>query len=355
MRNSRGTFKRILSLLLPRLWLVEGAERGTGAPLSVIWCGPQLQQAYILERLYRDSAYESRYLGRRPLVLLDRLLESLDCSLGIVAAPQWLLSRIRRPDDLEIPLWLEAELDVRTALDPANRTDSLKDDYRRIRRSGLDYHCASDIDSYRLFYEDYYLPTVTGSHGAAALPASFDARWEQISTGNAELVWVTMNGDLVSGIVLSYAGRLPCLRDIGIRDGDRSLLRTGAATAAYSFALEHLQKRGYDRASLGACRPFLDDGVLNFKKKWHPTLTGAADGSFLIRVANLCEASRSFLRDSSYIGEARGELRFNWIAANDDDFRTGEPTLDRLSSVYGIDDRSYIDVSGDRPRFQRAV
>ena len=143
------------------------------------------------------------------------------------------------------------------------------------------------------------------------------------------------------------------MRDIGIKNGDRSLLRTGVATAAYYFCMKHLDKRGYDRVSLGLCRPFLDDGLFNFKQKWQPRLSNSTRESFLIRTTNLCDASRSFLRECSYIGEDAGELHVALIAANDDDFRSSEPELERLSSIYGIDRKSCIDVSGEKPRFKK--
>jgi hypothetical protein len=353
MRNAFRKPLRILTLLFPRMWCIEGVERGTGRQLSIIWCGPELQQAYILSRVFGEDAFDRRYVGRHSVFRLKHLQGKFGCPLGFIAGPKWLLSLMRRENDIEIPLWLEAEIDLHQALDPAGRPSSLKEDLRRTRKNKLESRRASDFESYRHFYHQYYLPTVVGAHGASTLCADFGDRWYKISSGNADLFWVMMNDEPICGMVVSYDGEVPYMRDVGIRNGDRSLLKTGAATAAYYFVLQELEKRGYDRASLGVCRPFLDDGVLNFKEKWHPKLSYSTEESFLIRVATLCAASRSFLCECSHIGEDAGELHFALIAANDDDFRSGEPKLDRLSSIYGIEKKLYIDVSGQKPQLKK--
>lgn len=308
----------------------------------------------MLNRIFGTEAPECRYLGRRPLSLLKRMLQKYECPLGVVAGPDRLLTQARQGDDIEVSWWIDSELDITAALDPKGWSKSLKDDLRRVRNNELAFLCVTDSESYRDFYDNFYLPSVIDSHGAAALPTKFDARWNRILCGEAELIWVTRGGKPICGMVVCYDERIPILRDIGIKDGDKSLRKTGAVTAAYYFAMQHLAARGFDRVRLGLSRPFLNDGVLAFKQKWHPELTETSPESFLIRINRLCDASRSFLGTCSFIGEEEGELQLTLIAANDEDFGTGGPVLDRLSSIYGINARSYIDVSGRRPKFRKA-
>ena len=333
---------------------VTGKERETGDQLSLIWCGPEAQQAYMLSRIFGPDNFERQYIGRRPLVLLKRLLASYNCSLGIVAGPASVLNSVRQADDIEVPWWIGSELDISRSLNDRNRPKSLKEDLRRVRKYELEFRCTTDAESYRYFYDNFYLPTVIDAHGDSALPTDFATRSNSILNGEAELVWVTRHGEKISGMVICYEGPAPILRDLGLRDGDRSLRNTGAVAAAYYFAMQRISERGIDRVRLGMTRPFLDDGVLAFKQKWKPEVTGTSHESFLIRVNRLCDASRSFLRTSSFIGEQAGELNFTLIAANDDDYLAGTPVLDKLSSIYGIQARSYIDVSGRRPKMRKA-
>ncbi|MDH3439491.1 MAG: GNAT family N-acetyltransferase [Gammaproteobacteria bacterium] len=354
MQQLFGKPIRIISLLVPKMWLIEGNERITGKPLSVLWCGPIVQQAYMLTRIFGVKAPDRHYLGRRPVILLKHLLKRYGCSLGVVAGPDQLLTRLRQRDDIEVSWWIGSEVDIAAVLDPDDHPHSLKDDLRRVRKNGLEFRCATDAESYRRFYDNYYLPTIVASHGAAALPSDFDTRWSRIMKGEAELVWVMRGDEPICGMVVCYDDSVPILRDIGIKNGDKALRKTGAITAAYYFALQRIEARGFDRARLGLSRPFLNDGVLTFKEKFRPELTGTSQESFLIRINSLCDASRSFLSKSSFIGEAEGELRVTLIAANDDDYKARVPLLHRLSSIYGINACSYIDVSGRRPRIRKA-
>ena len=348
------TVLRILTFFAPRMWYLAGVERRTGKPLSLIWCGPRDQLAYMSRRMFQDGPIEKRCIGRRPVFLMKRVQAKYGCPLGIVAGPRRLLAWMRREEDIEIPWWIDAELNIEAALETSGRPKSLKEDLRRVRNNRLRVRRSTDPESYRDFYDRYYLPTVTGSHASATIPTSFERRWLEISTGQAELLWITRANEPIGGIVISYAASVPALRDIGILDGDRSLRVTGVVTAAYYFAMQRLRRLGHDRVRLGLSRTFLNDGVLTFKQKWRPTLIGTSQESFLIRAHNLCDASRSFLRESSFIGERSGDLHLALIAANDADVRANRPQRDRLSSIYGIDRCAYIDVSGRQPRRRRA-
>ena len=336
------------------MWLITGDERCTGNKMSVIWCGAVEQQAYMLDRIFGDGPRARRYLGRRPLFMLRQLQLRHGCPLGVIAGPSDLLTRVRQDNDIEVPWWIGSEIDIEKAFDPESWPESLKSDLRKLNKNNLRFRCTTDTHSYRDFYDNYYMPTVTGSHGASTITANFEGRRNRFRDGEAELVWVIRGGNPVCGMVICYDDGVPILRDIGIRDGDRSIRNTGAITAAYQFSLRHIRERGFSRARLGLSRPFLNDGVLTFKQKWRPRLIEPSRESFLIRASRLCDASRSFLRTCSFVGEEAGELSFTLIAANDDDYRAGGPMLDRLSSIYGIEACSYIDVSGPRPTMRKA-
>lgn len=354
MRNLIGTLLRRVTVYFPRMWVVTGSERCTGVKMSVIWCGAVEQQAYMLNRIFGAGSMDRRYLGRRPLLMLKRLQRRNACPLGVIAGPSNLLTRVRQDDDIEVPWWIGSEIDIDEAFDPKSWPKSLKSDLRRLHRNNLRFRCTTDAESYKDFYDNFYLPSVIDSHGESTITASFESRLQRFRDGEAELVWVIRGADPVCGMVVCYDEGIPVLRDIGVRDGDKSIRSTGAITAAYYFSLQHIRERGFDRARLGLSRPFLNDGVLTFKQKWRPRLIEPSRESFLIRASRLCDASRSFLRTCSFIGEEEGRLNFTLIAANDDDFKAGRPLLDRLSSIYGIDSRSYVDVSGRRPRIRKA-
>lgn len=339
---------------MPRMWYISGVERTTGMPLSLIWCGPRKQQEYMISRIFGENEPGRKCVGRRPVMMLKWLQKSYNCSLGIVAGPQSILACFCRDDDICVPWWVNAELDIDKALDCAGRPRSLKDDLRRIRKFELGYEVVTDLPSYKRFYENFYIPTVTASHGAATLTSSYEKRCAEVTSGKAEILFITMDREAIGAVLISYANDIPTLRDVGILEGSRELLKTGVITATYYFAMQHLRQHNFRRVCMGLSRSFLNDGVLTFKQKWQPTLIESSQESFLIRVSRLCTASRAFLRSSSYITEQEGDFHFAFFAANDDDIQSNRFQLGRLSAIYGIDSCSNIDLSGQRPIMRRA-
>lgn len=308
----------------------------------------------MISRLFGAARVQRRLIGRRPLFMLQQLKETLGCSIGIIAGPQRILNWMCRDDDICVPWWIDAELDIEKALDCADRPKSLKDDLRRIRKNNLGFKLSMSLEDFKFFYERIYMPTITTSHGASALSSCYQERCAEIRAGKAKLMFVTKDGKPIGGVLLDYQNEIPALRDIGILDSNKELLKTGVITAAYFFAMQTLKKNGYNKVCLGLSRSFLNDGVLTFKQKWRPTLIETSQESFLIRVSRLSMASRSFLRSSSYIAGDEGDFHFAFFAANDDDVQSNRCQLGRLSAIYGIDSSSNIDLSGQRPIMRRA-
>lgn len=354
MTNALRNFLSFLRFLAPRMWYVEGNEIATGDRLGFVWCGPEKQQEYLVKRIFGRGPVTRIHIGRRPIMSLRRIQESFDCTLTILGGPQNVLGWLGQGDGISIPWWIDAELDIEDVLENGGRSKSLREDLRRMRKNALACKIAKTADEWQYFYERIYLPTIMKSHGAAALPSSLENRYAEIEAGRGEIMFITMGDDIVGGLLLDYRREVPALRDIGVIDGKKNILKTGVITAANYLSLLHLREKGFKKVCLGLSRSFLDDGVLVYKQKWKPTLIDASPESFVFRVSRLTSASRSFFRASSFIAKQNGQLQFAFFGTNDDDVRMHRADLQRLSSIYGIDESAYIDLSGERPEMGRA-
>ena len=74
------------------------------------------------------------------------------------------------------------------------------------------------------------------------------------------------------------------------------------------FGLQHLENKGYKKASLGYSRPFLHDGILQFKKKWSQRLVTADDEGFALKVLSRTPAAKAFLCHNPFIFRRRGKF-----------------------------------------------
>jgi hypothetical protein len=337
-----------LRFLYPRFWLIEGVEKRSGDPLSLIWCGPGRQRAMISSRIFGDGDTNRRYIGRHIPARLDSLRRKHNCALSVIAAHRDMLSRFATEGDYVVPWWIGSESEI-DAENGVVHTKPVKRLLRSIRSNEFSYDVDNSATTFRYFHEKMYLPTIVASHGEAALPSSVDDRLSQLSAGDIELLVIKIGTKPVCGIVLDYRGETPALRDIGVIGADRELQRKGAIGAAYVFSFKYLASNGFAKASLGHSRCFLDDGILNFKQKWRPVLTEPSCECFLLGVFKLDNASRSVLRASSFVSGDTDDLQFVFFSANEDDEQDNAAKRKRLSSIYKVTKAASVDISGEFP------
>ena len=88
-----------------------------------------------------------------------------------------------------------------------------------------------------------------------------------------KLLQVMRDNQFLAGVAIDFNGDDPTLRDSGVLNGSSEIKKTGAISASYLFAMNYLASKGYSSVSFGLSRSFLDDGVLNYKRKFRPIIT----------------------------------------------------------------------------------
>lgn len=72
--------------------------------------------------------------------------------------------------------------------------------------------------------------------------------------------------------MFNTAYKIPRLAYRGVLDGRNDHITQGISSAMYCFAICWAKEKGYGEIDFGHCRPFLDDGVLQFKRRWGMTV-----------------------------------------------------------------------------------
>jgi hypothetical protein len=98
------------------------------------------------------------------------------------------------------------------------------------------------------------------------------------------------------------------LWESGIRDGNRDYVKEGAGGALYHFGLQYLQEKGFTKAFLGWSRPFLRDGVLQFKRRWSQRLMASYPNGYGLKILSDTPAAKAFLCNNPFIFKRRGLL-----------------------------------------------
>jgi hypothetical protein len=301
LRNSSLPLRRLrehLRLHRPQVWRLEGAERHSGLPLTLIYAGREPSLRYFRHITFAERPRQ-RLVGRSWIWRVERVPRTYaDTDLLIIETDERHFRRAGAPGDFFIPLWVDGELPC-SGLNMAAPGASLGDDLRKIRKHGYGYEISYDPARLVMYHERMYLPYIQRVHADRAALVSLEVLLRKAE--QCELLLVREGERHVAGGVSVYEDSQVRSWSLGVLDGDPAHVRKGALAALYYFRMLHLKERGYDRLNAGASRAFLHDGALQYKRKWGMTVTGPRPGGFWLRRRSDSPGALAFLVNNPFI------------------------------------------------------
>jgi len=341
----RATLRRAIRLSAAKFFVVTGVEKSSDAPVSVLLSGTEQQLAFFQSRIFGSNAVARSRIGRRPMFFADRLMKRFDCSFCVVAVERQFESLVRRPGDFLLPLWVSCDVPLNDDREYA-KSPSIRADIRNIRNNGFTWQLSDKQEDFDFFFEKIYVPTITDSHGGSALTASYENRQHKFETGTMELLQVMRDNQFLAGVAIDFDNSAPTLRDSGVLNGSLEIKKTSALSAAYLFAMDYLASKGHSNVNFGLSRSFLDDGVLNYKRKFRPVITTGSDDGILMRIRSLDEPTRSMLRGSPCLTWQNRILHRTYFRDPTEKYSEQRDRKNRGAWHFGIDAESVYDVSG---------
>ena len=338
----RGLFR----LIAAKFVVLTGIQKGGDTPITFLWSGSEKHLAYFQKRIFGSNDVSLKRIGRRPMMMMDSLLSKFDCSFGAIILRREVVPVLEQPGDIRLPLWVNCDVNLCAERTYA-KAESLRADLSRIRKNQLTWTVSSERNDFEFFFEKMYLPTVMSSHGRAALPTSQSKRLQQIKSGTMELIQVMRDGQFIAGVTIDYRENVPALRDGGVLDGSREIRNIAAITATYLFAMDYLASKGYPKVGIGLSRSFLDDGVLNYKRKYRPVVTTGSDENILIQIRHLDDSTRSMLCSSPCMSYQSGELHRTYFRDESREHPRRRERENRGNWLFGLDSELVFDVSGE--------
>ena len=347
-RRVRTRIHYIRAFLWPDVVLLEGRTE-SGRSLSILRAGiTDRQTAYFFAGQVFTELCAERILGRTWLWALPALARKHACAFVLFRAPTHRAALARRVlgraarDALHLPVFVQVTVDV-TDMTRLLRSHSLRDDVRRISGRGFQFSLSKkkhDLDTFIRYYHD---PYVTKVHGFDAIGMDFQRLLASCSNDDVPEPWVllkvVLNGEWIAGVLLVSGADSAALMEIGVKDADPAIVKRGALQAAYWLSLEYLRSQGHKRVSLMHARPFLRNGVLQYKLKFSPSLKLARPGDgFLLLFDQEDNAAREILLREPFLVFKGDCLRVVWFSR---DF-AGSPDpfcipIDRLT-IAGVKD-----------------
>lgn len=292
--------RRLFGRFRYHIWILEGKERVTHAPLELVYAGRPRNKAYFSHLAFDEPPLEHD----RGIMWWPRARRL--CAGGETGVPMTVIEKQRIPrffppraSGLIIPAWVDGILELSDARRNMRENRDVKNDLRKMRKSGFTVAVAPMQDKLDFFYHRMYAPYISHAHGGATALAGYS--WVKKKAAHGELLLVLLDGRTVAGEFILYEKNQAGAVLIGVLNGDSKYLKLGVTGALYYYRIQHLARKGFQRVRLGASRAFIHDGVLQYKKKWGVHLTGQRKEGFLIGLLRETAGVRAFLRHNPFI------------------------------------------------------
>lgn len=242
--------------------------QGRGGPLSVDYAGLGYARPFLKDMIFLGEPID-REIDRIPFWSLGERAASLEGDITIVEASKRLIRGFSHRGAVSLPFRLHHVVDLQRDWDDLWRTfgkSARKQDVRLVRKHGYEYQLSRTRDDLEVFYHTMYLPTTVERHGQLASLVPIERLYQYFRHG--VLILVKRDGQFVSGGLCSVQKNTVYLSVTGVLNADRQLSREGAVAVIYYFLIKWAHEAGYHAVNLGACWPFLGDGIFQFKRKW---------------------------------------------------------------------------------------
>lgn len=192
-------------------------------------------------------------------------LGDLDADLVVAEVHRWVAQGFREAGWIIMPDSVRWLADA-AALPPALPCHSLREDLRKMRRYHYALEQVTGAQEWDEFHQTMLVPQALARFGQAAwLPTR---RFLKELAAKGVLHILSRNGERIAGIVTVRHGDTLWLSVSGVRWGDDSLLRQGAAAALYFRVFEWARGQSVRRIDSGRTSSFINEGVHRNKYKW---------------------------------------------------------------------------------------
>lgn len=341
-------------------FILRGKERTGGRNLTVLVLGGRGSWFYLADLIFSrlEGKEESggvfiwgvrRYvasLSARPdliVVRVDVAYRLVLKKLRMQYLPEWVSFRF----DLSLPLEQTWKL---------AKNKNLQENLRRVRKYGYGYEVTTNPERFDSFYREMYLPYIPSKYGEST--ELVGPRFMRLFFDSGLLLLVKKRDEVVAGSVIMTGERRAKAMIIGVKEGSETHRRDGALAACYYFTILWAKERGYRFVDFGECRPFFDDGLFYFKKRWGMRLESYRhrNNVFGLKLGSATPAALDFLAANPFIIRSPKGLEGRILAGSAHPLSAEElKTFLRSYLVPGLDRLVVVSVRGFDPQAEKAA
>ncbi len=314
LRNAIGLWRKLstgIGIWRVESWLLSGSERWSGAPLTVRYRGHGENLEYV-KRLFFQPPVEATCLEDIPVWRIHQPT-SQDASCDVVCCERPLpWSLLPPPPPFRTYLcWVKQHIEI-----PATREELLGSLRRRtrmeaerlIRKYGFTATLTPAASWSRMFYDEFYLPTVRSRFGEEGQIVDFD--FFERRCRDARLLLVRQQERIMGGLLLHGQGATLIDGWTGLRMRGDAPEVAGVSDVLDYCTQEIAYREGFDLLDMGTSRAALSDGALRYKQRWGGRLSAGRipKGTLSLAFPRGGPAVASWIENAGLIGRHGGRL-----------------------------------------------
>lgn len=342
--------KKIFRNVKPDSWRLTGKEKVTQEELIIFYAGSKYAKNYFCRLIY-NGYYTEEYLGKKWIWGILRSISNSKEKFSLIIIEIFcpLYGLFRKRSDFIVPVWISATVDISGPNPGFLKNKGLKNDIRRINKNKLHFQTSNDESEFDNFYFKMYKPYIERVYNDMAV-ISEHSYLKNGFQNKGTLGFIKKDNETIGGCLLLCEGKKGIIWRLGIKDGNMDYIKEGAMQALFYFALGWFGKRGYNKVDFGSCRPFLNDGVFRYKKKWSSAFSYKkwAEKVFLIRPLDNTRSLREFLINNPFVFIKNNKLNAA-IFINETNTLSGEnpPKKQKLYYFRGLTKLHFYKFRGD--------
>ena len=262
--------KLLFSHLRLSVSLVSGLEKQTGETISVLFVGGKRFPVFLCELIFDGKPmicnqgnvfiWNIKDLKKRYAGKVDAVLVNCD----------QLYKRFLYQDFFVFPHWVDMSLDCSKGLVELSNSFSrnTKRDIKTMEEHNFSFELTKDIGKLKIFYYDMFLPTLSNRIGTTDMLTPSFMWLNCLIEIRYELMMISSEGTYVCGGFFYLDSDKGFLRYSGVLEGQLSFIKKRTSNAIYYFFILEAFKRKIKKISFGGARPFFNDGLFQYKRKW---------------------------------------------------------------------------------------
>jgi hypothetical protein len=240
-----------------------------GCPLTVLFIGKEKQLEFLKKIMGTSICTISRDAGLFFWNINSYLKKKdMKTDMTVIRLNNILYSFIHTEGYLRMPDSVKSLLHLNGSFEEIIKKlhESAARKCRNISRAGYTVEISQDVTALEHFYHEMYVPYMNNRFKALAVIDGYYKVRRLFRTGF--LLIVRKEDRYLSGVVCRIKQGTFIFELIGIEHGSFQLVREGALDALYYYSILEALKRRCRIIDFGNSNPFLNDGLVLYKRKW---------------------------------------------------------------------------------------